>query len=161
MNENMKYLNDLSLDTKILPQVMMKIPRILQIRLTLNKHENISYFNDIATPSILLIDENDQPVFCFRCNLENFAYTSKPDKQVRRLEDIDTSFLLNKPKNIPKEMDQELKNSMEVLENEPNKETSGPKVESNNDDVEDELKVNKPKLVQNFSINPDTFENDR
>jgi hypothetical protein len=161
MNENMKYLNDLSLDTKILPQVQMNIPKILQIRLTLNKHENISYFKDIAIPSILLIDENNIPVFCFRCNMDHFTYSSKSENQVRRLENIDTSFLLNKVKHKLKESNQDLKNSMEILDPEEGKEIPEETFPPKKNKTEEKLDIKKPRLIQNFSINPAHLENVR
>lgn len=157
-NENLHYLNDLTLDNRILPQVQMKLPPALQIRLTLNKHENISHFKDIAVPSLLLIDENDKPVFCFRCNLEHLNLASKSKQNFRRMDKIETHFPLNKigvklsePKLAPESNNEEKSESEKQGSSEKAAEAVPEKFESDK----------KPKLVPNFSINPAMIENIR
>jgi len=109
-----KTLNDLGLDSQILPQVQMKLPEVIQIRLSLNEHENISNFSEIVLPSILLIDENDNPVFCFRCDKEKFIHNLKTKNMMQRLENY-TTEVYNNDRLQPVEKPKANKNSLKLL----------------------------------------------
>lgn len=157
-NESLHYLNDLTLDNRILPQVQMKLPSTLQIRLTLNKHENISHFKDIALPLLLLIDERDKPVFCFKCSLDHVDFSGKARKQVRRMDNIETHPPLD---NIA------LADEIPEIKIESNTDDkSGSDKQSSVEKVTEPLPEpprleKRPKLVPNFSLNPVAFEQER
>ena len=134
----------------------MKLPKTLQIRLTLNKHENISNFKDIALPSILLIDENDKPVFCFRCSLDHYKNDSKSHAHFRRMANIDTEKNHNNTEKLFKKDEKKMKqNSSDENDSDLGKINSMDKLPMTS--PSDQLKL-KPKLVPNYSINPDLLE---
>lgn len=153
----------MNLDNQILPQVQMNLPKTIQIRLTLNKHENISHFKDIAIPSILLIDENNDPIFCFRCNVEHFNYDSKNSRMIKRLENIENDenkIISENLLNNNKKISDEIKNSMELLkENDLKKLSSSEKKDDKEKDEKNETLKPKSKLTPNYSINPAMLEN--
>ena len=161
LTDNLKYLNDMTLDNKVFPQIQMKLPKVIQIRLSLNKHENISYFDDVAIPSILLIDENDVPIFCFRCDMKHFNYNFKSKNVVQRLENIDTDYFMDDKKKKGLLQEKTNKNSVKLLNENQNRDSIKEQEVEKEVEMEIEEPKQKPKLIPNLSINPALLENIR
>ena len=93
-NENKSILNDLELPEKIFPQTLMSLPKNLQIRVSLNLNENISFLNLEVIPSFLFIDCRNRPVFCFRADGRHFLFDKRVNSQkIPNLEDINSGDL--------------------------------------------------------------------
>ena len=90
-NENKSILNDLELSEKVFPQTLMSLPKNLQIRVSLNVNENISFLNLDVIPSFLFIDCLNRPVFCFRADGRHFLFDKRINSdKIPNLEDINS-----------------------------------------------------------------------
>ena len=87
LNDSFTKLNDLQLEYKVLPQISFNLPEELQIRITLNKHENVSHFKNVIVPSLLLIDDKNKPVFCFRSDNKHYNDSLSSKKKLKGIED--------------------------------------------------------------------------
>lgn len=90
LNDNLNRLNDLQLQYKILPQISLALPDYFQIRITLNKHENVSHFKNVLIPSILFINEDNVPVFCYRSNGDHFIHKFNSNNNIKKIQDFRT-----------------------------------------------------------------------
>ena len=149
LNENATYLNDLDLNSKIFPQILIKMPKVLQIRLALNKHENISHFKSIAIPSVLFIDEDDCPIFCFRSDLKHFIPDpSRNNKKLKGLHHFKTKEFGNR---MMESSFEGIKNTISANLNDESKNLDSSVLGKNND-KEKTQKSYKKFLEPNFSV---------